>query len=55
MLRMIRGERADYSPSLFEVKGLSIYYKQNGAFVDVVKGAYPEYIVRKILRRKRWH
>lgn len=49
MTKMIKGEKADYSRSLFEIKGVSIYYKENNAFVDVLKGVYPDYIVQKIL------
>ncbi|EAH5377273.1 hypothetical protein MKH09_001112 [Campylobacter jejuni] len=49
MTKMIKGEKADYNRSLFEIKGVSIYYKENNAFVDVLKGVYPDYIVQKIL------
>lgn len=50
MIPMIKGEKADYSRSLFEVKGVSIVYKESGEFVDVLKGVYPEDIARKIIR-----
>ncbi|EJA9300130.1 hypothetical protein MUK15_001888 [Campylobacter coli] len=49
MTKMIKGEKADYSRSLFKIKGVGIYYKENNAFVDVLKGVYPDYIVQKIL------
>lgn len=49
MIPMIKGEKADYSRTLFEVRGVGIYYKQSGAFVDVLKGVYPEDIARKII------
>lgn len=49
MTKMIKGEKADYSASLFEIKGVSIVYKESGVFVDVLKGVYPDYIVQKIL------
>ncbi|EAI2796456.1 hypothetical protein EPW14_00805 [Campylobacter jejuni] len=49
MTIMIKGEKADYSASLFEVKGTGIYFKESGAFVDVLKGIYPDYIAQKIL------
>ncbi|EAL5442234.1 hypothetical protein CWD68_00760 [Campylobacter jejuni] len=49
MTIMIKGEKADYSASLFEVRGVSIYFKESGAFVDVLKGIYPDHIVQKIL------
>lgn len=35
MTTMIKGEKADYSASLFEVKGAGIYFKKSGTFVDV--------------------
>ncbi len=38
MIPMIKGEKADYSASLFEIKGVSIIYKESGVFVDVLKG-----------------
>lgn len=47
MIPMIKGERADYSASLFEIKGVSIIYKESGVFVDVLKGIYPDYIAKK--------
>lgn len=47
MTKMIKGEKADYSRSLFEVRGVGIYYKQSGMFVDVLKGVYPDYIAKK--------
>lgn len=47
MIPMIKGEKADYSRSLFEVRGVGIYYKQSGVFVDVLKGIYPDYIAKK--------
>ncbi|ECP5912102.1 hypothetical protein FUB23_07555 [Campylobacter jejuni] len=50
MMPMIKGEKADYSRSLFEVRGVGIYYKQSGVFVDVLKGIYPDYIAKKIIR-----
>ncbi|TKX29487.1 MULTISPECIES: hypothetical protein [Campylobacter] len=49
MTTMIKGEKADYSASLFEVRGVSIYFKESGAFVDVLKGIYPDHIAQKIL------
>ncbi|HEC2791241.1 TPA: hypothetical protein R2M45_001069 [Campylobacter jejuni] len=49
MTTMIKGEKANYSASLFEAKGTSIYFKESGAFVDVLKGVYPDYIVQKII------
>ncbi|WP_291953234.1 hypothetical protein [Campylobacter sp.] len=49
MRRMIRGERADYSASLYEIKGVSIIYKESGVFVDVLKGIYPDHIALKII------
>ena len=40
--------RADYSASLFEIKGVSNYiHKESGVFVDVLKGIYPDYIAKK--------
>ncbi|TXE87099.1 MULTISPECIES: hypothetical protein [Campylobacter] len=53
MRRMIRGERADYSASLYEVKGASIIYKENGAFVDILKGIYPDHIALKIINHEK--
>ncbi|EDP3241004.1 hypothetical protein RW308_001799 [Campylobacter jejuni] len=50
MIPMIKGEKADYSRSLFEIKGVSIIYKESGVFVDVLKGVYPDYIAKKIIR-----
>ncbi|EKY9436957.1 hypothetical protein I9A99_00510, partial [Campylobacter jejuni] len=50
MIPMIKGEKADYSASLFEIKGVSIIYKESGVFVDVLKGIYPDYIAKKIIR-----
>lgn len=47
MTKMIKGEKADYSASLFEIKGVSIIYKESGVFVDVLKGVYPDYIAKK--------
>lgn len=47
MTTMIKGEKADYSASLFEVKGAGIYFKKSGTFVDVLKGIYPDYIAQK--------
>lgn len=47
MIPMIKGEKADYSASLFEIKGVSIIYKESGVFVDVLKGIYPDYIAKK--------
>lgn len=52
MTKMIKGERADYSSSLYEIKGVSIHYKESGAFIDLLKGVYPEYIARKIFNFK---
>ncbi|EAK9998181.1 hypothetical protein L8V83_00955 [Campylobacter lari] len=53
MRRMIRGERADYSASLYEVKGTSIIYKENGAFIDILKGIYPDHIALKIINHEK--
>ncbi|EGK8127719.1 hypothetical protein IY972_06335 [Campylobacter volucris] len=53
MRRMIRGERADYSASLYELKGVSIIYKENGAFVDILKGIYPDHIALKIINHEK--
>ncbi|WP_139470612.1 hypothetical protein [Campylobacter armoricus] len=53
MTKMIRGERADYSVSLYEVKGVSIIYKENGAFVDILKGIYPDHIALKIINHEK--
>ncbi|EIJ3108627.1 hypothetical protein R9R77_001804 [Campylobacter coli] len=50
MTKMIKGEKADYSASLFEIKGVSIICKESGVFVDVLKGIYPDYIAKKIIR-----
>ncbi|EAC1786459.1 hypothetical protein ACXJDX_001763 [Campylobacter jejuni] len=50
MIPIIKGEKADYSASLFEIKGVSIIYKESGVFVDVLKGIYPDYIAKKIIR-----
>ncbi|EAJ6957441.1 hypothetical protein YO81_05085 [Campylobacter jejuni] len=50
MIPMIKGEKADYSASLFEIKGVSIIYKESGVFVDVLKGVYPDHIAKKIIR-----
>ncbi|MCR6593598.1 hypothetical protein [Campylobacter insulaenigrae] len=53
MRRMIRGERADYSASLYEVKGVSIIYKKSGVFVDILKGIYPDHIALKIINHEK--
>ncbi|TEY01257.1 hypothetical protein [Campylobacter sp. US33a] len=49
---MIKGTKADYSRSLFELRGTGIYRidRGEGEFVDVLKGVFPDYIVRKIIR-----
>ena len=47
MIPMIKGEKADYSASLFEIKGVSIIYKENEVFVDVLKGVYPQLYCKK--------
>ncbi|EAK0445495.1 hypothetical protein XK07_02195 [Campylobacter lari] len=53
MRRMIKGERADYSASLYEVKGASIVYKESGAFIDILKGIYPDHIALKIINHEK--
>lgn len=47
-MKMIRGERADYSRTLFEIKGTRIHRKAGGEFVDLLRGVYPSYVVKKI-------
>lgn len=47
MIPMIKGEKADYSASLFEIKGVSIIYKESGVFVDVLKGIFILIILQK--------
>ncbi|EAK9946017.1 hypothetical protein [Campylobacter lari] len=53
MRRMIRGERADYSASLYEVKGASIVCKESGEFIDILKGIYPDHIALKIINHEK--
>lgn len=49
MTKMIKGEKADYSISLFEVKGVGIYHKESNEFVDILKGIYPKDMAYRIL------
>lgn len=49
-MKMIKGVRADYSASLFELRGVGIYSKANDEFVDLLKGVYPLNIAQKILK-----
>lgn len=49
-MKMIKGVKADYSTSLFELRGVGIYSKANDEFVDLLKGVYPLNIAQKILK-----
>lgn len=51
-MKMIKGVRADYSSSLFELKGVGIYSKANDEFVDLLRGIYPSDIAQKILKHR---